>query len=204
MNSKKTFPLILASASPRRIELLHACGLEFRVLPSDVPEDTALVRPAAIVKQLALRKAETVAAKHPQGIVIGADTIVVFNGEIIGKPVHQKDAVKILRKLAGTRHRVYSGIAVVHMATGRTVVEYEASTVKMRKMSLKEISDVSHKHLDKAGAYAVQEKDDAFVERIEGDYFNVVGLPLVRLRRILRKFGVDLSRCPQESLKKKY
>jgi len=121
---------------------------------------------------------------------------VVLKGAIIGKPEHEKDAVDILSKLSGTYHRVYSGVAVVNAATGKKKVSYEVSRVKMRRLSPQEIKNVAHKHLDKAGAYAVQEKEDAFVEKIEGDYFNVVGLPLKLLRLMLSGFGVELPSCP--------
>jgi len=185
--------IILASASPRRIELLKRWGMKFEVSPSRADESTDLKKPSAIVKTLALRKASSVAAGRKEGLVIGADTIVVLNGEIIGKPRNKKDSLRILSGLNGSYHRVYSGMAVIDAATGRTVVDYEVSRVKTRKFSPAELESLAGKHMDKAGAYAVQEKDDAFVESIEGDYFNVVGLPYFGLKKLLKKFHVKLG-----------
>jgi septum formation protein len=185
--------LILASASPRRKELLKALGLKFRVLPSHIPEDTQHTKPRNIVMELALKKAEATARKLRDGVVIGADTIVVLNGDIIGKPKDKKDARRILKLLSGSYHRVYSGIAVIDAWSGAAEIAFEISKVKMRKINGRELERLSGKHLDKAGAYAVQEKDDAFVERIEGDYFNVVGLPVKLLCGVLKKFGVKAN-----------
>ena len=186
--------VILASASPRRRELLKSCGLRFSIMPGNVDEDSSLKKPSFIVRELAARKAMAVAKQARRGIVIGADTIVVFRGSIIGKPEDERDAMRILSLLNGTFHRVYSGIAVVDAGSGRMKTDYDVSAVKMRALSKDEIKRFSTKHLDKAGAYAVQETGDAFVERIEGDYFNVVGLPLGKLRKLLKSFGIVLDK----------
>ncbi|OGS36381.1 MAG: septum formation protein Maf [Elusimicrobia bacterium RIFOXYB2_FULL_49_7] len=186
--------VILASASPRRRELLKSCGLRFSIMPGNVDEDSSLKKPSFIVRELAARKAMAVAKQARRGIVIGADTIVVFRGSIIGKPEDERDAMRILSLLNGTFHRVYSGIAVVDAGSGRMKTDYDVSAVKMRALSKDEIKRFSKKHLDKAGAYAVQETGDAFVERIEGDYFNVVGLPLGKLRKLLKSFGIVLDK----------
>lgn len=190
LRNKKLKRVVLASASPRRKELLKALGVKFEVRPSHIPEDTEHSEPKNIVMELALKKAEATARKLKEGLVIGADTIVVLNGDIIGKPKDIKDGERILRRLSGSYHRVYSGIAVVDAFTGAVEIAFEVSKVKMRKIGESELRRLSGKHMDKAGAYAVQEKDDAFVERIEGDYFNVVGLPVELLCRVLGKFGV--------------
>jgi len=187
--------IILASASPRRSGLLKKWGLKFNVMPSRVNENTSLKKPSAIVKELALRKAVSVSNKLKDGIVIGADTIVVLKGEVIGKPSGEKDAEKILSKLNGTCHRVYSGIAVIDAATGRSKICFDVSKVKMRRISAAEVKRLSKKHLDKAGAYAIQEKSDAFVESIEGDYYNVVGLPYGKLKEILSCFDIKLKKA---------
>ena len=186
--------IILASVSPRRSGLLKEWGLRFKIMPSCAGEETKQKNPQLIVKELALRKAASVAGKLKSGIVIGADTIVVYNGEIIGKPSDEKDAENILSKLNGTIHRVYSGIAVVDVATGKKAVDFEVSRVKMRRIPASEIRRLSKKHLDKAGAYAIQEKSDAFVEKIDGDYYNVVGLPYGKLKNALALFGVAISK----------
>ncbi len=187
--------IILASGSPRRIQLLKEWGLTFTVRPSGADEGTPLVRPSAIVRSLALRKARSVAKEAGEGVVIGADTIVVLNGEIIGKPEHKADALRILRKLNGSWHRVYTGIAVIDAATGKTRIAHDVSRVKMRRFTEQGLRSLAGRHMDKAGAYAVQEKDDAFVERIEGDYFNVVGLPFGTLRRLLPSFNIRLRKA---------
>jgi septum formation protein len=186
--------IILASASPRRQKLLKEWGVKFKTVPSRIIENTVFKAPYRIVTDLALQKAESVAKNFKAGIVIGADTIVVLKGEIIGKPDNPAHAARILAKLNGSYHRVYSGIAVIDAATRKTRTAFEVSRVKMRKLSSDEISKFSHKHLDKAGAYAVQEKGDAFVEKIEGDYFNVVGLPYDKLKAVLSGFNIKLRK----------
>ena len=186
--------IILASASPRRQKLLKQWRVKFKTIPSRIIEKTDFKAPSRIVTDLALQKAESVAKKFKTGIVIGADTIVVLKGEIIGKPDNPAHAASILTKLNGSYHRVYSGIAVINAATGKTVTAFEVSRVKMRKLSTEEIKKFSVKHLDKAGAYAVQEKGDAFVEKIEGDYFNVVGLPYAKLKAVLSGFNIRMSK----------
>jgi septum formation protein len=184
--------IILASSSPRRIELLKRWGLKFKVKPSRINEHTRFKSPKSIVKDLAARKALSISRNLKKGIVIGADTIVVLNGKIIGKPSSQENAKKILSSLSGTKHKVYTGIAVIDAACRKNIVDYEVSTVTMRKLSSQEIKRASSKHLDKAGAYAVQEESDAFVEKIEGDYFNVVGLPYKNLKKLLNKFRIRI------------
>lgn len=184
---KSKDPIILASSSPRRMHLLRQWGVKFKVFPSNINENTKLKNPSSIVKYLSLKKALSVAQFFKKGIIIGADTIVVLSSKIIGKPKNWKDAEKILSDLNGTFHKVYTGIAVVDAKTGKKKVGYELSRVKMRHFSKIEIKKLAGKHMDKAGAYAVQEKSDAFVERIEGDYFNVVGLPFKKLKCLLKK-----------------
>jgi septum formation protein len=184
--------IILASASPRRKLLLKQCGLKFKVAASSADEKTKLKRPSAVVKELALRKASDVAEKIQKGIVIGADTIVVVDGRIIGKPRSANHAEKILRAINGGYHKVYTGVAVLDASSGRRSVFYEMSRVKMRKLCKDELKRLGGKHMDKAGAYAIQEKEDAFVDYIKGDYYNVVGLPVKKLARMLRGFKIKL------------
>jgi septum formation protein len=181
--------LILASASPRRRQLMADADLKFTVLPSHVSETTKETNPSKIVRELALRKAIATAKKIKTGLVIGSDTIVVLKGEIIGKPENHEHAAQILGKLNGTWHKVYTGVAVVNAASGNKQVASEMSRVKMRKLDAEEVRRFSRKHLDKAGAYAVQETGDRFVEKIVGDYTNVVGLPVSALLRLLRLVG---------------
>ena len=192
MNKKKA-PIILASASPRRIGLLKEWGVKFKVMPSHIHEHTIMKQPSGIVMDLALQKARSVAAKIRKGIVIGADTIVVLDGHIIGKPKDELHSREILSKLNGSVHRVYTGIAVIDTVTGKEKVTYEVSRVKMRRLTSYELTRLAGKHMDKAGAYAVQEKGDQFVEKIYGDYYNVVGLPYSKSRTLLKQFGISLK-----------
>lgn len=182
-------PIVLASASPRRIELMRAWGFTYTVTPSHIREVTRFVRPSAIVRDLAVQKARAVARDVEHGIVIGADTIVVLNGDIIGKPKNHADAMRILRSLSGSYHAVYTGIALIDARSGARVVAYDVARVKMRRFDPAEIERLAGKHLDKAGAYAVQETEDAFVDHIEGDYYTVVGLPKKKLFSCMKKIA---------------
>lgn len=187
--------IILASSSPRRRELMEKIGLEFIVdyneIDETLPNNLSLV---GAVEHLSLKKAQAVASKYQNGIVIGSDTIVVLDGEVLGKPVHEKDAYTMLSKLQSTVHEVISGLAVLDLESGKSVVSHEVTKVKMRSMSEEmilryiEAADIE----DKAGSYAIQELGAVLVERIEGDYFNVVGLPLFLLSRMLENFNVQV------------
>ncbi len=178
--------LILASASPRRIEILSSVGWEFRAHAADIDErelpDEAAER---YVERLAREKAEAVAAKYPDEIVLGADTTVVIDGKILGKPVDRDDAVRMLRKLAANWHEVLTGVAVVR--DGETVSRVERTRVKFASMNDSEIKFLAEygDPLDKAGAYAVQAQAALFIEGIEGDYWNVVGLPVGLVYRLV-------------------
>lgn len=185
--------IILASASPRRSELLAQIGLEFRVLPSDFDEASVqAASPAELVKALALGKAGSVAAGLASGLVIGADTIVVRDDQVLGKPTDDEDAARMLRQLADGWHQVMTGIAIIDAASGRCLSAVEATGVKMRALSEAEIAAyvASGEPSDKAGAYAIQGLASLFIERIDGCYANVVGLPLFRLGLLLQEFGV--------------
>ncbi len=187
-------PIILASRSPRRKELLERAGLRIRVQPSTVREPSSSTLPAdRFAISLALRKADNVAARLSRGIVIGADTIVVLGGKIFGKPADAAHARKILSELSDSRHHVYTAIAVIDAATQRRVVDIDRTTVITRKIPPQVIERLALKNHDKAGAYAVQEDGDAIIKRIEGDFYNVVGLPLLKLQKILRLFGIALK-----------
>ena len=193
-NKKNTrHNVILASMSPRRIGLLKQWGLRFKVVPSMIKEKTNYIKPANIVKDLAYQKAYSVAKDNINSIVIGADTIVVINGKITGKPKNRKDSARILKELNGNLHKVYTGVAVINLKKQKIFMDYELSYVKMRKLSKVEISVFSGKHMDKAGAYAVQEQEDAFVEYIKGDYYNVVGLPYLKTKELLKKMKLVVN-----------
>lgn len=188
-NMKK---IILASASPRRISLLKEWGMDFEVVPSGVDENTDLKRPSYIVKELSYRKGNDVASRK-NGLIISADTIVVLNGKIVGKPKDEAESESILRELNGSVHKVYTGVAIIDSISQTQSVFYDCAGVKMRKLPESELRQLFGKHMDKAGAYAIQDTDDDFVEKIYGDYYTVVGLPYIKLSKELTKFGVKLK-----------
>jgi septum formation protein len=186
--------IILASASPRREQLLRQVGCEFRVEVSQAEENNAAdLPPAELVRVHALAKARAVAATAPAGeIVIGADTLVVLAGKVYGKPKSAADAESMLAELAGRTHSVWSGVAVV--TAGRCLTEAVETKVTLARLTPEQIRRyvATGEPLDKAGAYAVQERGALFVERLAGCYFNVVGLPLQALSRLLAQVGVEL------------
>ncbi|MFZ5639778.1 MAG: Maf family protein [Bacillota bacterium] len=185
--------IILASASPRRRELLTQIGLAFDVEISDVDENcTDDNDPVTYVCGLAYRKAAAVAEKIPAGIVVGADTVVVARGEILGKPADAAEAGRMLQFLNGTEHEVLTGVAVIDAAAGRSTVSHELTKVVFRQLTSEEIKGyiASGEPFDKAGAYGIQGLGAVLVKEIHGDYFNVVGLPLARLTDMLREFGI--------------
>ncbi|NGQ94312.1 septum formation inhibitor Maf [Brevibacillus sp. SYP-B805] len=188
-------PIILASSSPRRRELLQAIGMPFTVMTSDVDEETSPgLSPAEIVESLALRKARAVAGKEKEGLVLGADTIVVLDGRVLGKPKDEEDAFRTLQALQGREHTVYSGVALVDAATGREEVAHCSTLVRIRPLAEREIRAyiATGEPMDKAGSYAIQGLGATIVEGIEGDYFTVVGLPLHLTAALLSRFGVHL------------
>jgi len=184
-------PIILASASPRRAELLKKIGLEFTVQPSDVPEDDLLhYPPQEMVLQLAQRKALAVAARHLEAMVIGADTTVVLQQEILGKPASPAEAADMLGRLSGRTHQVYTGFVIVDRPSLRLCSGVEKTDVTFRQLSPAEIARYveSGAAMDKAGAYGIQDFSAIFTERIEGCFYNVVGFPLTRFYLSLREF----------------
>lgn len=186
--------IVLASASPRRRELLEQIGVPFRVMPSGFDEAGAPEQePTAFVTALAIGKATDVAPKVPSGLIVGADTIVVRDGRILGKPVDDADASRMLGLLSGGWHEVITGIAVIEAATGAVRSAAEVTRVKFRTLLPREVAAyvASGEPADKAGAYAIQGLASMFIERIDGCYFNVVGLPIFRLAELLREFGVN-------------
>ena len=182
-------PLVLASASPRRVDLLRQAGVSFAV--ADPGPDRAWPRdaePRHGVRALALDKARRIAMRRPDAVVIGADTVVVLRGERLGKPQDRAAAAAMLGRLQGRTHEVWTGLAVVRGGEQRTASE--CTLVQFARLSAGEIEAyvASGEPLDKAGAYGIQGLAGQFVKRIEGDYLNVVGLPLARLRAVLSEF----------------
>lgn len=180
--------LVLASKSPRRIELLKQLGIQFDIIPSQCQEKSTKKRPSARVKELAVQKAFDVAQKYPAAVVIGADTLVFCKGEIIGKPKDKQDALRILRKLNGAWQSVYTGVCVMNLQTQKMLFGCDVSKCKARKLSDEELNYLAGKHMDKAGAYAVQDNEDPFIERIVGSKTNVVGFPVEFFNQLFKEF----------------
>lgn len=189
-------PFILASRSPRRRRLLDRIGMIFDVHVSDADETPPPgMTPERIAEEIAHRKAADVAANHPEALTLGADTIVVMDGRILDKPSTPAVAKETLQRLSGRTHVVYTGIALIHPATNRSVRSHEATHVTFADMDTTEIDAyvASGSPMDKAGAYGIQDDQGAlFVRRIEGDYYNVVGLPLHRLYQTIKLQFSDL------------
>ena len=189
--------IILASASPRRRELLEQIGLSFRVIPSRIEEkELAGESPDAHVVRLSLEKASEVAARDKTTArwIIGSDTIVLCDNRILGKPEDATQATSMLRLLSGREHRVLSGFAVIDKESGQQRAEAVSTKVKFRQLTDEEIARyiATGEPMDKAGAYAIQGLGVCFVASIEGSYTNVVGLPLCRLTLTLKELGVPL------------
>ncbi len=191
--------LILASASPQRRNLMKILGLPFSVRPSRAKETARLTQGCAhLVKTNALLKARDVATHFKDGIIIGSDTVVYSSkGRLILKPRDLREAKKNLKELMAKPHWVYSGLAIIDAKTGRQELGYEKTKVFMTKLSDKEIDRYHHfvPPLDKAGGFDIEGKGGLFIPRIEGCYFNVVGLPLAKLAVMLRKFGINALAC---------
>lgn len=184
--------LILASGSPRRSEILESVGWEFTKSVPDIDEsEIEGETPGDYVLRLAKGKAEKVAATHTGGIVLGADTTVVIEGQILGKPVDMADAKRMLRILSGNWHEVLTGVAVVE--GGETRAEIQSTKVKFVKMTDDEIEFLAEEGepLDKAGAYAVQAQAALFIEKIEGDFWNVMGLPVSLVYKLVCGLGIE-------------
>ena len=188
---------VLASGSPRRRQLLEKAGYEFDVvLPviAEVSHAWLTIREATVSN--AMRKAVEVAQSAPGAVVLGADTLVGLDGRVIGKPLDLASAAKILRRLSGRTHEVWTSVFVCHPASGQTHSFQEVSQVRFRKLNSSAIAKYLAKvnPLDKAGAYAAQGHGAEIIERIEGSYSNVVGLPMKETARVLRAFGITSRR----------
>lgn len=193
--------LILASASPRRQELLRNAGISFEVLPADIVETPLEFEGARqCAERLARKKALSVARQRPHDCVLGADTVVTIDMEILGKPTDAGDAKRMLRMLSGRCHQVVTGVCLVigGKLRGEPVVASETTLVTMTEINDGEIADyiATGEPMDKAGAYAIQGIASRWISRIEGDYSNVVGLPVAMVSRMLRQYLKDPS--PQE------
>ena len=194
-NTKNKPSIILASSSPRRRDLLRQIGVDFIVDPADVNESILTGElPEDYAVRVSLDKARVAARKAGEGIVIAADTIVVFKEVILGKPVDTHDAKRMLEMLSGKMHKVVTGLTVMNAATEMVSSKISTTKVWFRDLDEDEVWKyvLSKEPMDKAGAYGIQGKGALLVARIEGCYYNVVGLPLALLDEMLRKFGIKL------------
>jgi len=185
--------IILASGSPTRKKIAKRIGLKFKIIPSNFVEDMSLnLSPEELAMELAYGKAEDVARNLREGIVIGIDTFIYFNGNIIGKPKDKEDAYKILISLSNNVHFIYSGIALIDIKNKKIIKDFEVTKVKFRDLDDYEINKYidSGEPMNKAGAYAIQEKGDILIERIEGCYLNIAGFPYNKIIKGLKKLGV--------------
>lgn len=181
--------IILASASPRRKELMELAGYDFEVICADivevVPEEAM---PQEVVMSLALQKAQAVAAEHKEAVVIGSDTVVALDGKILGKPHSEQEACEMLRSLSGRTHKVFTGVAIV--CGGKVKNFFDETDVEFYSLGDDEIKKyvATGEPTDKAGAYGIQGKGSVFVKRINGDFFSVMGLPIAKLYREMSDF----------------
>lgn len=196
------YEIILASGSPRRREILSELNIPFQVIPSDAEEIIeANCPPYLTVERLSLLKAADVAkTQNKNALVIGADTVVVLDGEILTKPKDAEDAKRMLALLSGREHSVLTGISVVRCSDAKAVSVYEETKVRFGPISEEEIERyvASGEPLDKAGAYGIQGLGSLFTQKIDGDYFNVVGLPVFRLAKLLKEefdYNIMLEVC---------
>jgi len=191
-----TRPIILASQSPRRAALLAEAGVAFEAVPPKHDEpDVSLWKfsPPEFAQSASYFKARSVADDYPDRVILAADTVVSVGGTLLGKPADRDDARRILSILSGTRHQVITGVTLYEPGSGRRLIEHAVTHVTMRPMSAEELEAYldSGEWEGKAGAYGIQDHADAFVEKTEGSFTNVVGLPIELLREMLAAFGID-------------
>ena len=194
---KRDDQLILASASPRRAELLQQVDIPFRRVVSGVDEDLQdPADPDEHVRELSRRKAEDVAKDLSSGVVLGADTIVVLDEHILGKPVDEKEAAEMLAMLSGRTHQVYTGLTLIDAARDVSVSHVEITEVTFRELYKDEITGyvATGEPMDKAGAYGIQGRGALLVSGIKGCYFNVVGLPLASLLDLIRRLETEVRK----------
>jgi septum formation protein len=189
------YKIILATTSPRRHGLAQTMGLDFEIVPSKYEEDMSRkMKPKDMVREFSLGKASDVAKKFKKGIVIGVDTIVVFNGKNLGKPKSDNEAFKMLKSFSGKKQRVISGICLIDCEKGKIIQDFETTEVYFKKISDKEIKSYlkTGVHRDKAGGYGIQDLSSIFIKKINGCYFNVMGFPIYNIYKNLQKLGVDI------------
>ncbi len=188
LNGKR---LILASSSPRRAQLLKLIGLEFEIIESKLNErDEVYTVPEVHVLELAEKKARKVAENISDAIIVGADTIVVLNNQMLGKPQTTNEARAMLRKLSGKTHTVYTGLAIIDKPSENVISDYERTRVTFRELNDQEIEQYvqTQSPMDKAGAYGIQDQSAVFVTKIDGCFYNVMGFPLAKFYQTLQTF----------------
>lgn len=188
--------IILASQSPRRKWLLDQIGLEFEIVPSNFDEDIENKKfSKKLIESIAYEKAKEVAKRVPENVlIIAADTVVILGKQILGKPLDEEDAYKMLEKLSDKTHEVITSIAIIDKYENKTLINSKISKVKFKKLSDREITDYikTGEPMDKAGSYGIQAYGSLFVEKIDGCYNNIVGLPLNLLAEMLKSFNIEL------------
>jgi septum formation protein len=201
----QTFKIILASASPQRKRLLEQIDMNFRIIRPSVKENKDIKDPIMRVKTNALMKAANVAENLNDGLVIGVDTVVVIDNQILGKPNDMREAYEMIHALSARTHLVYSGIAIINSKDGIIEVDHEETSVTMRTIKNNEILAYvkSGEPLNKAGAYAAQGLGALLIKRIDGCFFNIVGLPISLLSVLLKRFGYSHLSCTREQSKNK-
>ena len=193
MVEQSRYSLILASASRRRRQLLAEAGYKFKVCPADIDESVFLsegISPCQYARRLALAKAKSVAARFSDCLIVGADTVVDFDGRIIGKPADAKQAERITRGIFSAPHRVITAVAIVRLSDNTEIVETDSTVVYPKKVTDEQIAEhiKSGCWQDKAGAYAIKQDGDEFIEKIDGSLTNVMGLPMELLQWLLKRF----------------
>ena len=188
--------IILASASPRRKEILENANVKFKIMSSDIEELTLDGEsPCQMVMRLAFEKGIDIANKQKSDLVISADTIVVLDNNVLGKPKDEKEARYMIESLSGKTHQVITGISLINLENNKKIIDYVISNVKFKNLYEEDINDYisTNESLDKAGAYGIQGYGALLVDEIQGDYFNIVGLPISRLSDLLKKhFNINL------------
>jgi len=188
--------IILASASPRRKEILENTNVKFKIMASDIEELTLEGEsPCQMVMRLAFEKGMDIASKQKSDLIISADTIVVLDNKVLGKPKDEVEAKHMIESLSGKTHQVITGISLINLENNKKIIDYVISNVKFKNLSKEDINDYirTNESLDKAGAYGIQGYGALLVDEIQGDYFNIVGLPISRLSDLLKKyFNINL------------
>lgn len=193
--------IILASASPRRRDMLKKTGLKFTLDASQYEEKfRSGLGPRALARFLSLQKAQSVAARHRNALIIAADTFIFFKGGVLGKPHTKREALRMLKRLNGKMHMVITGFTIIDTESGKRMSRSAETRVYFRKLTRKDVRSyvASGEPLDKAGGYAIQGLGAVLVRKIEGDFFNVVGLPLSMVIQSLKEFGVNVARIKHQ------